>query len=118
VWDGSCRAEAAAAAGMKDHSPRETLESPIKLKAFYRGQLDVLRTSELARNLQALARIRDQNRNLMAAVAAAKAKMLPVVPPWFLEGAPSNRLAKTVKNNLVIPAIYMVEPGGVEPPTS
>ena len=72
VWGASCRAEAAAAAGLKDHSVREALRKP-HVKAFYRGQLDVLRTSERARNIHALVRVRDSDRNPMAVVAAVKA---------------------------------------------
>ena len=72
VWEGSCRPEAAKAAGLKDHSLREALRKP-HVKAFYRAQLEVLRTSERARNIHALARIRDQDQNKMAAVAAVKA---------------------------------------------
>lgn len=72
VWEGSCRAEAAKAAGLKDHSLREALRKP-HVKAFYRAQLDVLRTSEWARNVHALARIRDQDQNKTAVIAAVKA---------------------------------------------
>jgi len=72
VWEGSCRPEAANAAGLKDHSVREALRKP-HVKAFYRAQLEVLRTSERARNIHALARIRDQDQNKMAVVAAVKA---------------------------------------------
>jgi hypothetical protein len=45
VWEGSCRPDAAAAAGLRDHSVREALRKP-HVKAFYRAQLDVLRTRE------------------------------------------------------------------------
>jgi hypothetical protein len=72
VWEGSCRPHAAKSAGLQDHSLREALRKP-HVKAFYRAELEVLRTSERARNIHALARIRDQDENKMAVVAAVKA---------------------------------------------
>ncbi len=72
VWQGSCRAEAAKAAYLKDHSLREALRKP-HVKAFYLRQLEVLRTSERARNIHALVRVRDQDQNKMAIVNAVKA---------------------------------------------
>lgn len=72
LYQGSCRADAAAAAGLKDHSLREAMKK-AHVKAYYNAGLDVLRTSERARNISALARVRDNSENGMAVVSAAKA---------------------------------------------
>lgn len=72
LYEGSCRADAAKAAGMTDHSLREAFKKP-HVKAYYNAGLDVLRTSERAKNISALARIRDNSENGMAVVSAAKA---------------------------------------------
>jgi hypothetical protein len=71
IWEGSCRQQAAKSAGLKDHSLREALRKP-HVKAFYSGQLQVLRTSERARNIHALVRVREQDENKMAVVQAVK----------------------------------------------
>jgi hypothetical protein len=63
---------AAKLAGLKDHSLREALRKP-HVKAYLRGQFEVLRTSEHARNIHALVRVRDQDRNPMAILATVKA---------------------------------------------
>jgi hypothetical protein len=72
LYEGSRRAEAAAAAGMKDHSLREAFKKP-HVAAYYNAGLHVLRTSERARNISALAKVRDDSENGMAVVSAAKA---------------------------------------------
>lgn len=72
VWEGLKRDDAAASAGMTVHSVREALRRP-HVKAYYLQQLDVLRTSERARNLLALTEVRDQRDNQMARVQAVKA---------------------------------------------
>ena len=72
LFEGSCRADAATAAGMKDHSLREAMKKP-HVKQYYNAGLDVLRTSERARNISALAKVRDTSDNGMAVVSAAKA---------------------------------------------
>src|SRR6266702_3874842 len=72
LYQGSCRADAAITAGMKDHSLREAFKKP-HVKAYYNAGLDVLRTSERARNISALAKVRDTSENGMAVVSAAKA---------------------------------------------
>ena len=72
VWEGHHRDEAAKAVGMLPKSLYNAFRKP-HVRRFYREQLDVLRTSEMARNIHALLRIRDQDENKMAAVAAVKA---------------------------------------------
>ncbi|WP_156164858.1 hypothetical protein [Bradyrhizobium sp. LTSP885] len=72
LFKGSRRAEAAAAAGMTDHGLREAMKK-VHVKRYYNAGLEVLRTSERARNISALAKVRDQSDNSMAVVSAAKA---------------------------------------------
>jgi hypothetical protein len=74
VWKGARRAEAAEGAGMTDHSLRAALKKP-HVKAAYLAELEVLRTSERARNIHALVDVRDgkDHSNPMARVNAAKA---------------------------------------------
>lgn len=72
VWDGLQRREAAAKAGLAEHSLYQALRKPL-VRRFYLSELDVLRTSERARNIHALTAIRDQTDNKMATVAAVKA---------------------------------------------
>jgi hypothetical protein len=72
LYKGSRRPEAATAAGMSDHGLREALKKP-HVKAYYNSGLEVLRTSERARNISALAQVRDDSENDMARVSAAKA---------------------------------------------
>lgn len=57
---------------MNDESLRIAFTKP-HVKAYYLAQLEVLRTSERARNIHALAEVRDQPENKMARVAAVKA---------------------------------------------
>lgn len=57
---------------MTDHSVRTALNKP-HVKAYYLKQLEVLRTSERARNIHALVEVRDQQKNQMARVGAVKA---------------------------------------------
>jgi hypothetical protein len=71
IWSGARRTEAAATAGLQDHSLRAALKKP-HVKAFYLAELGSLRTSERARNLHALVRVRDSDDNKMATVAAVK----------------------------------------------
>jgi hypothetical protein len=56
VWDGLTRAEAAEKAGLKDHALYCALAKP-HVKAFYLRQLEVLRTSERARNIHTLVEV-------------------------------------------------------------
>ena len=71
VWSCARRADAATASGMSDHGLREALRKP-HVRAYYVEQLEVLRTSERARNIHRLAEIRDAANN-MPAVQAIKA---------------------------------------------
>jgi hypothetical protein len=68
----SRRADAAKAAGMTDHGLREAFKKP-HVRAYYNVGLEILRTSERARNISALAKVRDASENDMAKVSAAKA---------------------------------------------
>lgn len=72
VWEGLNRKQAAEKAGIKDHALYVALSKP-HVKAYYLKQLDVLRTSERARNIHTLAEVRDQTSNQMARVQAVKA---------------------------------------------
>jgi hypothetical protein len=72
VWAGACRADAAKAAGLKDRSLKSAFRKS-HVKAFYLRELDVLRTSERARNIHAFVDVRDNSENSMARVQAAKA---------------------------------------------
>jgi hypothetical protein len=57
---------------MSDHGLREAFKK-AHVKAYYNQGLDVLRTSERARNISALVEVRDKAGNQMARVQAAKA---------------------------------------------
>jgi hypothetical protein len=72
VWRGDKRAAAAQAAGLQDRSLCVALSRP-HVKGYYLHQLEVLRTSERARNIHTLAEVRDQTANQMARVNAVKA---------------------------------------------
>jgi hypothetical protein len=72
VWIGSRRDDAAKANGMSVHGLREALRKP-HVKAFYLGELGVLRESERPKTFHRLCDLRDQDENKNAAVAAAKA---------------------------------------------
>lgn len=72
VWEGLPRKEAAAKAGMTEHGLYKALRKP-PIRAAYLAELDVLRTSERARNIHTLAEVRDQTSNQMARVQAVKA---------------------------------------------
>jgi hypothetical protein len=71
VWEGLPRAKAAEKAGISEHGLYKALRKP-PVKAFYMEQLDVLRTSERARNIHALVEVRDGTGNAMARVGAVK----------------------------------------------
>jgi len=71
VWDGLNRRDAATLAGITDHSLYVALTKP-HVRGYYLSQLEVLRTSERARNIHVLAAVRDQETNQMARVAAVK----------------------------------------------
>lgn len=72
IWEGKSRADAARRANMSEHSLYAALRKP-HVKAYYLAELDVLRTSERARNIHTLAEVRDQTSNQMARVQAVKA---------------------------------------------
>lgn len=72
VWDALPRKQAAEKAGMTEHGLYKALrKAPVR--AAYLAELEVLRTSERARNIHALIEVRDQTDNSMARVAAVKA---------------------------------------------
>jgi hypothetical protein len=71
IWEGACRAVAAKSAGMTDHSLRAALKK-THVKQFYLSELDVLKTSERARNVLALVDVRDNSSNSMSRVQAAR----------------------------------------------
>lgn len=70
VWQGLNRKQAAELAGLKEHSLYVAFSRPHN-KAYYLSQLEVLRTSERARNIHRLVDIRDKADN-MPAVNAIK----------------------------------------------
>lgn len=68
VWDGLPREKAAEHAGISEHGLYKALrKAPVK--AFYLAELEVLRTSERARNVKRLAEIRDAGNNMPAVQA-------------------------------------------------
>jgi hypothetical protein len=71
VWQGLPRKQAAEAAEMTEHGLYKAFRKP-PVKAYYLAELDVLRTSERARNFHRLCDIRDAGNN-MPAVNAIKA---------------------------------------------
>jgi hypothetical protein len=72
VWEGHRRDDAAKAAGMLPKSLYNAFRKH-HVRAYYLTQLEVLRTSERARNIHALCSVRDQTDNQMARVNAVKA---------------------------------------------
>jgi hypothetical protein len=75
LFEGSCRADAAKAAGMSDHGLREAFKK-AHVKAYYNQGLEVLRTSERARNIKRLAEIRDAGNNMPAVQAVARLEQM------------------------------------------
>lgn len=73
VWDCLPRDEAAAKAGISPHGLYKALRKP-PVKAAYLAELEVLRTSERARDIHTLNEVRDQTSNQMARVQAVKTK--------------------------------------------
>lgn len=71
VWQGLERDAAAAQAGLTQHGLREALRKP-HVRQHYTAMLEVLRTSERARNIHALAAVRDDSKNANARVAAVR----------------------------------------------
>jgi hypothetical protein len=72
VWEGHHRDEAAKTAGMLPKSLYNAFRKH-HVRRHYLEQLEVLRTSERARNIHALVQVRDQEENKMAVVQAVKA---------------------------------------------
>lgn len=72
VWQGLTRRQAAEAANFKEHSLYVAFRKP-HVKAYYLSEMEVLRTSEKARNIHTLCEVRDQTSNQMARVNAVKA---------------------------------------------
>lgn len=81
VWQGLKRDDAAQHAGMKANSLYVALRRP-DVKAHYLAELDVLRTSERARNIHAAVEVRDQTDNQTARIQAVK---------WLEESAETKR---------------------------
>jgi hypothetical protein len=82
IWKGLTRDQAAEHAGLKPHSLYVAFRKP-HVKAAYLAELEVLRTSERARNIHAMVKIRDfdGHTNAMASLNAAKAlEGLPDIP--------------------------------------
>jgi hypothetical protein len=72
VWEGLTRKQAAERAEMSEHGLWAALRRP-HVRQWYLREIDVLRTSERARNIHALVDVRDTADNSMARVSAAKA---------------------------------------------
>jgi len=98
VWDGLNRREAAEKCGLTDHGLYAALRTPA-VKSYYFAELEVLRTSEKARNVHALIDVRDQRDNHIARVNAIKALE-------HLSDEASNR-----PMNISIPGFIIVVPG-------
>jgi hypothetical protein len=79
VWEGMTRNQAAQATGMNPKSLYHSFLRPWT-KAFYREQLEVLRSSERARNIHRLVEIRDAADNMHAVQAIAALERLEDQP--------------------------------------
>jgi hypothetical protein len=104
VWEGLKRDAAATKAGIKDNSLYVALRRP-DVKAFYLRELDVLRTSERARNIHTLAEVRDQTSNQMARVQAVKA----------LEQLADDESGASVRANSLPGLQIVIQTGGPQP---
>jgi hypothetical protein len=71
IWEGLTRKQAAERSGMSEHGLWAALRRP-HVRQWYRAEIDVLRTSERARNVHALVDVRDNADNSMARVNAVK----------------------------------------------
>jgi hypothetical protein len=71
VWAGASRKQAAATAGMTDHSLRQALRRPHVI-TFYRRELGILRESGRARAFHRLEELSQQDENKAAAVKACQ----------------------------------------------
>lgn len=72
VWDNKSDNEAVLQVGISVLYLRAELKKP-HIRAFYHGQLKVLRERESSRNIHTLIDVRDQTSNQMARVQAVKA---------------------------------------------
>lgn len=97
IWGALPRREAAAKAGISEHGLYKALRKP-PVRAYYLAGLDVLRTSERARNIHTLAEVRDQTSNQMARVAAVKALEQ-------LDDQPANAAARAISPGFIIQVI-------------
>lgn len=113
VWQGLTRDDAAKAAGILDNSLYKALRRP-DVKAAYLAELDVLRTSERARNIHALVDVRDSKTNQMATVAAVKAlEQMSDVPGANNAGAASPGVVIQIIN-ATVPAISGPAPSEIK----
>ena len=71
VYEGHSRDQAAKLVGMLPKSLANALRR-ASVKQYYAQALEILRTSERARNIHALTAVRDESSNAMARVAAVK----------------------------------------------
>jgi hypothetical protein len=71
VWQAASRKEAAAMAGMTDHSLRQAMKRPHVMQ-YYLSECEVLRLSGRAKRLHRLEELAGQDSNRNAAVAAIK----------------------------------------------
>jgi hypothetical protein len=71
VWDGLKRPEAAEKAGLSDHGLREAFRRPHVL-AYYKAELEVLRTSERSRNIRVGVELRDASKQDSVRLKAAQ----------------------------------------------
>jgi hypothetical protein len=71
IWEGLTRKQAAERAGMSEHGLWAALRRS-HVRQWYLREIDVLRTSERARNIHALVNVRDTADHSMARVSAVK----------------------------------------------
>jgi hypothetical protein len=115
VWQGAHRDDAAKAAGLRPKSLYHALQK-AHCKAWYLGQLDVLRTSGRARRFHRLEQLAEQDDNRMAAVAAirlaegqvesgtTRGNMLPSVPGLIVQIVDQRPLQIEPKTITITPA--------------
>jgi hypothetical protein len=95
VWAGLPRDQAAEKAGLSDHGLYKALRSP-PVKQHYLAELDVLRTSERARNIHRAVEIREQSTNQMASIQAIK------LLEQISDDAPSGRNAQSLPGMVIV----------------
>lgn len=72
IWEGKKRSEAAAIAGISEHSLYKALRRP-PVRAHYLREIEVLRTSGKARRIHRLEELSEQDDNKQAAINAIRA---------------------------------------------